>query len=159
MRLVTVFVVTSVGLLGTGPASPAPLAAPPIVVLGVQPSDGTAVYVERVSAPWEGGQERWLLNLDVKVRNTGSARLQLRRIELVYPNSSAGTFVQQLGAFNAAGRVAAGGTQTFRATDARMVPLPAPGGVVARLYFRGFDAPLVVGRPLVVWKSSVPGGA
>jgi len=36
---------------------------------------------------------------------------------------------------------------------------PAPGGVVARLYFRGFDAPLVVGRPLVVWKSSVPGGA
>ena len=146
---------------GAGTALTARSAPPPVSVVAVQPSDGVAVYVERVQRPLPGtaAASAWLLNLDVKLRNNGSTRLQLRRIELVYPGSTVPTFVQSLGAFDPAARVNPGKSQTFWPTDARMFPWPAPKAVIARFFFRGNDTPVTVGRPLTAWRSKVAGGA
>ena len=79
--------------------------ADPLSVTAVEPLVGGKVVVERVAAGDAGQDERWRLNLDVWVRNSGSSAATLKRIAVGYPGAPVTTTETSYGLTIAAGEV------------------------------------------------------
>jgi hypothetical protein len=118
------------------------------------------VFVERVAAPYDGGKETWLLNLDIRLRLDVASSVRVQKIEWSFPGTTipVGKDLYSL-RDTSAQLVGFGATGTFYLPETRLLPYPLPRGVQVRVYFRGNDTPITFGRRLAEWTSAVQGGA
>jgi len=140
-------------------ASAAPSAAPPVSVVWAEPAlNRTTIAVERVVGGAAGDADKWRMNLDVALRHVGTTRepLQVASIRIMYPGS-------QIPDLHSApiepDTIPAGGVEVIRIPESRDHAFPVAPQVSLRVFFKGYDAPVVVTRPLVEWKSKIAGGA
>jgi hypothetical protein len=153
-------IVTGVMLAGGSTAEPALVAAPPVSVGWVEPAaPRSGAYVERVAAPYEGGVETWLLNLDVQLKNTQTPGLRVERLAISYPGTSIPTRTQSYSARDPAVALGSFKSVAIPVPETRFLEFPLPATVSVSFHFRGFRDPIVVTRRLVEWKSAVAGGA
>ena len=151
--------VAAVALAGGGSAEPARVAVPPIAVTATEPLAGRAsIYVERVAAPYQGGTETWLLNLDVQLANKQPASLLLERVDIRYPGSAI-----EPRTVSYSPRVPDSTFKSFESRflpvpETRLFPFPVAPSVSVSFHFDGYRDPIVVTRSLEEWTSAVPGG-
>ncbi len=147
-------------LAGASGAVSSPGAAPQLSVVWAEPGDATRVFVERVAAPYDGGNETWLLNLDVRLQLTWATSVRLQKLEWSFPGTTipVGKKIFSL-RDKTASLVGLGDTTTIQVPETRLFSYPLPRGVQLRFYVRGNETPLTVGRRLAEWTSAVSGGA
>ena len=147
-------------LAGASGAASSPGAAPQLSVFWAEPGDATRVFVERVAAPYDGGKETWLLNLDVRLQLTWATSVRLQKLEWSFPGTTipVGKKIFSLRDETAA-LVGLGDTTTIQVPETRLLSYPLPRGVQLRFYVRGNETPFTVGRRLAEWTSAVSGGA
>ena len=135
------------------PASAAAHAdADPLSVTAVEPLVGGKVVVERVAAGDAGQDERWRLNLDVWVRNSGTATAKLSRIVVGYPGAPVTTTETNYGL-----TIAPGKSAKIQIPENRVLPFPVAPSISVRLEFDGQT--LFVNRSLAEHRNPVAGGA
>jgi hypothetical protein len=146
--------------ISIAPGVSAVSAVPPIAVTSVEPLAGRAsVYVERVAAPYEGGSETWLLNLDVVLANKQTASQQLERVVIRYPGSAIESRTVEYSPRRPETRFTSFASQVVQVPETRVFPFPLAPSVSVSFHFEGYREPIVVSRPLVEWRSAVAGGA
>ena len=112
-----------------------------------EPGDATRVFVERVAAPYDGGKETWLLNLDVRLQLTWATSVRLQKLEWSFPGTTipAGTKLFSL-RDKTASLVGLGDTTTIQVPETRLFSHPLPRGVQLRL-LRPWKRDTAHGRP------------
>jgi hypothetical protein len=152
--------VTVVVLAGGGSAEPALLAEPPIGIAAVEPALGrSSIAVERVAAPFEGGAETWLLNLDVLLGNKQTRSLVLQRVVISYPGSGIETRTVPYSPRDPEATFAGLSSTLFPVPETRLFPFPVAKTVSVSFAFEGYRDPIVVTRPLGEWRNRVAGNA
>ena len=147
-------------LAGASGAASSPGAAPQLSVFWAEPGDATRVFVERVAAPYDGGKETWLLNLDVRLQLTWATSLRLQKLEWSFPGTTIPVGKKTFSLRDeTAELVGLGDTTTIQVPETRLLSYPLPRGVQLRFYVRGNETPFTVGRRLAEWTSAVSGGA
>ena len=134
-------------LIGASGAAPSPGAVPQLSVVWAEPGDATRVFVERVAAPYDGGKETWLLNLDVRLQLTWATSVRLQKLEWSFPGTTipAGTKLFSL-RDKTASLVGLGDTTTIQVPETRLFSYPLPRGVQLRL-LRPWKRDTAHGRP------------
>ncbi len=151
-----VVVALLVALVSASGSASAPGEAPQLSVVWAEPGDATRVFVERVAAPYDGGKETWLLNLDVRLRLTWATSVRLQKLEWSFPGTTipVGKKIFSL-RDKTASLVGLGDTTTIQVPETRLFSYPLPRGMQLRFYVRGNETPLTVGRRLAEWTSAV----
>lgn len=126
--------------------------ADPLSVTGVEPLVGGKVVVERVAAGDAGQDERWRVNLDVWVRNSGTATAKLSRIVVGYPGAPVTTTETGYGL-----TIAPGKSAKIQIPESRVLPFPVAPSISVRLEFD--RQTLFVNRALAEHRNPVAGGA
>jgi hypothetical protein len=131
----------------------------PLSVTRTEPLDGSRIAVERVAASSAAADQRWRLNLDIGVANSGRRPYRLVEAEVCYPNAP--VFCQEKTP-NPAPVVPAGGSIWIQAPEDRDHPFPVAPAVRVVLKFRAEgaqgEAALIVNKSLTEWRNEVPGG-
>lgn len=135
-------------------ASTAAAQTGPLTLVWAAPDDDGKIAVERVSARSGNSPETWRLNMDVKVKNSGSTTATLTRIEIGYPNAPVTISETKYVAGTA---IPAGGTKVIQLPENRELPFPIAPAVKATLYFG--SKTLIVRKSLTEFSSGVSGGA
>ena len=136
-------------------------ATPKFSVVWAEPGDATQVFVERVAAPYDGGNETWLLNLDVRLQlDLAATSARVQKVEWSFPGTTISASEKIFSMRDdTVSLIGFGDTATIQVPETRLLSYPLPRGVQLRFYFRGHDTPFTVGRRLAEWTSAVSGGA
>ena len=126
--------------------------ADPLSVTGVEPLIGGKVVVERVAAGDAGQDERWRVNLDVWVKNSGAGTATLKRIVVAYPGAPVTVTETNYGL-----TIAAGKSAKIQVPENRVLPFPVAPSISVRLEFD--RQTLFVNRSLAEHRNPVAGGA
>ena len=121
-------------------------------VTGVEPFVGGKVVVERVAAADAGRDERWRVNLDVWVKNSGTATATLKRVVVGYPGAPVTVTETTYGL-----AIAGGKSAKIEVPENRVLPFPVAPSISVRLEFD--RQTLFVNRSLAEHRSPVAGGA
>ncbi len=125
--------------------------ADPLAVTAVEPLVGGKVVVERVAAGDAGQDERWRVNLDVWVRNSGTATAKLTRIVVGYPGAPVTVTETGYGL-----TIAPGKSAKIQVPESRVLPFPVAPSISVRLEFD--RQTLFVNRALAEHRNPVAGG-
>ena len=125
--------------------------ADPLAVTAVEPLVGGKVVVERVAAGDAGQDERWRVNLDVWVRNSGTATARLTRIVVGYPGAPVTTTETGYEL-----TIASGKSAKIQVPESRLLPFPVAPSISVRLEFD--RQTLFVNRALAEHRNPVAGG-
>jgi hypothetical protein len=149
MEAIAAFVVVLV-LAITPPAGAVP---PPVSVVMAEPFQGGAIVVERTAGETAGQPDRWRMNQDIWLQNTGGSTLVLDEITIAYSGGSDPPDITVPAAsFNAIAddpmnlnQIPAGDTSRVRVPEERVHAFPVANSVSVSITFDGFD-PIVVSR-------------
>src|SRR5262245_58504299 len=147
-----VFVAVACAAIAVLPASAAARTdADPLSVTGVEPFVGGKVVVERVAAGDASQEERWRLNLDVWVKNSGTSTATLNRVVVGYPGAPVTVTETTYGL-----AIAGGKSAKIQVPENRVLPFPVAPSISVRLEFD--RQTLIVNRSLAEHRGPVAGG-
>jgi hypothetical protein len=150
----------ALALVATGAGATAPGVAPKVNVVWAEPGDTTRVFVERIAAPYEGGRETWLMNLDVQLQLSIASAVRIERLHWSFPGTTIPTRTRTFAADDdTVSLVGVGDSMVVQLPESSLLPYPLPSSVQVSFWFRGFRTPITVSRRLAEWTSAVPGGA
>ena len=158
-----------VGLTGTSLVafgSVASAAPAPVTVTMAEPFQGGAIVVERTAGETTGQPDRWRMNQDIWLQNTGAATLVLDEITISYSGGSDPADITVGAAtFNAIAddpmnlnQIPVGATSRLRVPEERVHAFPIADSVSVSITFVGFD-PVVVTRDLAEYIGDGPLGS
>jgi uncharacterized repeat protein (TIGR01451 family) len=147
----------------TPPASAAP---PPVSVVMAEPFQGGAIVVERTAGEMAGQPDRWRMNQDIWLQNTGGSTLVLDEITIAYSGGSdPPDLTVSAASFNAIAddpmnlnQIPAGDTSRVRVPEERIHAFPIADSVSVSITFDGFD-PIAVNRNLAEYIGDGPLGS
>ena len=140
--------------------------APPVTVTMAEPFQNGAIQVERTAGETTGQPDRWRMNQDIWLQNTGAATLVLDEITISYSGGSDPADVTVAAAtYNAIAddpmnlnQIPAGATSRLRVPEERVHAFPIADSVSVSITFVGFD-PVVVTRDLAEYIGDGPLGS
>ncbi|HEY3484305.1 MAG TPA: M23 family metallopeptidase, partial [Ilumatobacteraceae bacterium] len=149
---------TIVGLAGSSflvIAGTAHAAPPPVTVTMAEPFQGGAIVVERTAGETTGQLDRWRMNQDIWLQNTGPDTLVLDSVTITYTGGSdPADITVPAASFDAIGddpmnlnQIPAGATSRLKVPEERVHAFPIADSVSVSIRFVGFD-PIVVTRDL-----------
>jgi murein DD-endopeptidase MepM/ murein hydrolase activator NlpD len=136
-------------------------AAPPVAVTDVRPVKNNYVLVEPI-APVDGSSPpRWLMNLNVRLRNDGGDEVMLERVRITYFGGNVPAPTDVTGDLLAQSqddedlKLAPGESQTFIVPEGRFNDDPLPTQVRVDFFFAGYGSPIDVQRNLARYRNQV----